>query len=123
MNTCNGSKAGNQFELNQPFQLKFQEAGLLKSSDFMVRFNSLVQESRCPKDVTCITAGKAVIELQLAEKEREKPISVELSTETGSNEITQKEYKIKLVDVTPYPISTEKNEENRYVVTLIVSRL
>jgi hypothetical protein len=120
VNTCENSKSVHPVELNQEFQLKFQEAAKLKAEDIAIRFTSLIQESRCPQEVHCITAGKAEIALQLG-KGKEKTEQIQLSTEPPSNEVSYDKYRIKLLDVLPYPKAGEQNDAARYSVQLIIS--
>ena len=120
LNTCSHSNSPSSVKLNQPFEIKFQESVNLKTDKVKIRFVSVLQDSRCPKTVQCIVAGKANIELEL--KTSQKTQSIQLTTDPASNEATYGQFKIKLIDVSPYPDSAEKIESTRYVATLEITK-
>ena len=120
VNTCENSKSIRPVELNQAFQLRFQQIAKLKSENIGIRFTSLIQESRCPKGVQCITAGVAEIALQLGKGEGQTE-QIQLSTEAPADEISYGKYRIRLLDVSPYPSAGQRNDPKHYSVQLIIS--
>jgi hypothetical protein len=48
-------------ELDVPFELKVGQSAVIESEDIEVSFERVVQDSRCPSDVTCIWEGQATI--------------------------------------------------------------
>ncbi|TWO67740.1 hypothetical protein FN976_25455 [Caenimonas sedimenti] len=65
-------------------------------------------DSRCPKTVTCITAGSSVIDVTLAQQGA-TPVSVQMTlsgaTGTALPVYTYGPYRIEYTDMTPYPDS------------------
>lgn len=120
VNTCENAKTVRKAELNREFQLKFRESAKLESEDLGIRFNALIQESRCPKEVQCITAGKAEIAIQMTDAEG-KTEQIQMSTEVPANEVSYDKYRIQLLEVLPYPIAGERNDPERYSILLIIS--
>src|SRR6185503_2172506 len=102
LNTCHSAKPQKEIELNHPFQLKFNEAAYLKSGKLAVHFHSVIQDSRCPKSVQCITAGNATIDLELGDS-KENANHVKLGTDQEASETTYQTYKMKLIEINPYP--------------------
>jgi len=120
LNTCGHSNQQKQAVLNQEFQLGFKESVFVQSEKSRIGFRSLIQDSRCPKSVKCIAAGKAVVELEFVTGE--ESTTVQLSTEGESSEIEIGEYKIKLVAVDPYPVSPGQKDPKEYSVRLLLSK-
>jgi len=58
-----------------------------------------VQDSRCPKGVNCITAGKAVIKLRIKEHGKAHTYQVDFP----GNELKLKTYSLKVTALNPYP--------------------
>ena len=120
LNTCGNSKSHKEIELNRQFELKFGETAVIKSEHLAIRFSELVQDSRCPKSVTCIAAGNATIELELGNS-KGKASPVKLGTDQDSNETTYQQYKVKLIEINPYPSSPGRIEPQLYSAILLVS--
>ncbi|HEY8934978.1 MAG TPA: hypothetical protein VIM65_07140 [Cyclobacteriaceae bacterium] len=82
-----------------------------------------IADSRCPDDVICIWAGKADVTFKIDGIDQ----SVILCpAEAGCNNpykftIDKKHYKLTLNDVTPYPTTTNGNEEKKaeFIVEVI----
>lgn len=109
-------------ELGEPFELMFGQDASIESEDITVRFDSVVEDSRCPSDVVCIQQGQATI-----------MISVEIEgTDAGQHMLTNgadesksvatfgRQYSVRMTDLQPYPVSTVQTEEQDYVATLVV---
>jgi hypothetical protein len=120
LNTCGNSKSQKEIELNRQFDLRFNEAAVIKSEHLAIRFSSVVQDSRCPKSVTCIAAGNATIELELGTS-KEKASLVKLGTDQDSKETSYQKYKLKLIEINPYPASPGRIESNQYIATLLIT--
>ncbi len=101
------------FDLNEEESFKV-------NNEYMSTDNSLkieiinIQDSRCPSDVVCVWQGEARVEIKLKESQT---YSTVLST--YDNQIdTLGDYSIELIDVQPYPVSTEVIEMEDYHVKL-----
>ena len=108
-------------QINQQFDLNYQQTAILKTDDLRIRFSSLLQDSRCPKGEQCITQGDASIELQLSEPEQQ-PEAFQLNTESAPGEVEYAKYKIKLISLSPYPGAGEGTDPDRYTATLLVTK-
>jgi len=93
-----------------------------------VEFTDVIQESRCPEDVTCITAGKAVIKVEaetagsgLQTFEPGIPGLVEFPYQNDDT-FSIDGFEVILVSLTPYPnLSTPGSEP--YTATFRVYRV
>jgi hypothetical protein len=83
-----------------------------------ISFDSLENDSRCPSGSNCIWAGEARIKITFSNAGDKK--SFVLSTLT-TQDTTISHYKIRLVDVTPYPNGSKINPEN-YKMRVFVSK-
>ncbi|MES1262803.1 MAG: hypothetical protein ABUL69_00500 [Peristeroidobacter soli] len=80
-----------------------------------VRFLSVVEDSRCPQDATCIWAGQVTILIDGVEGHM-RPTDLR----EGSS-ISVDQYQVTLVRVEPQPVSTAKIARENYRATLRVA--
>jgi hypothetical protein len=79
-----------------------------------------VEDSRCPKGVTCVWAGDAAIELRVTSP----TASVSYTLHTNDESARRVEHdglRIQLVSLTPEPAGDEKPRQEEYRVTLLVA--
>ena len=67
-----------------------------------------VDDSRCPSDVTCVWAGQVTATVIVENKTHAKMINFV----PGDSYIFFSPYKITLLDVSPYPVSTEQASDH-----------
>ena len=78
-----------------------------------------VNDSRCPSDVVCIWAGKVDVKIKV-----ESPVPGTITLSTYDNPVdTVGNYSFKIIDVSPYPISTKTIKLEDYVVLLKIEKL
>jgi hypothetical protein len=107
--------------LNQKFKIGLGEDVVLKGEDLMMRFLSVLEDSRCPKGEQCITAGKGKIELRLKKLQKE-PSTLELNTSSETQAATYEGYEVKIVALDPYPKMGGNIKRADYVLTVVVSK-
>ena len=78
---------------------------------------STVNDSRCPSDVTCVWAGQVNAVIQIENQTHSKTIDF-MPTDSY---IFFSPYEITLLDVSPYPISTEQSDD--HIATLVMTSL
>ena len=113
-----------QARVGREFKLKAGERVTLKRNKLRIKFAAVTQESRCPVDVTCVWAGNAAVRLDVSTN-RSNGKSLTLNTGRSSSlprEAVYQGYKVKLVDLSPYPRSDRKIAPGDYVVTLLVNK-
>ena len=71
-----------------------------------VRFIKVLEDSRCPKDLTCVWAGQAKILVEIIENGK-SAVQKEILFKAGveSNLLTSETYTLKGVSLSPYPTS------------------
>ena len=79
-----------------------------------------IADSRCPSDVTCITAGDAVVAL-LLRGDGERADTLHTSS-AGRHVTTFAGHQVELVDVRPYPRSTPQTVVQTAVLRVLPAR-
>ena len=85
-----------------------------------------VNDSRCPSDVTCITAGDAMVSLKIID-DKNNQASFDLyygqkskfKSDTLAFSVNQKNYKMILSNVSPYPATNQKQGKKNVELTIV----
>lgn len=104
-------------DLAQPLNLKYQAPVRLNQAELELNFTELVQDSRCPSDVTCVWAGEVTVKVQL--KQGGQLVGVADLTLTGDPAKASAklgDYQLTLLAVTPYPVSTQARQAADYQI-------
>lgn len=107
--------------LDREFELRIGEEARLDDGRVSVRFAALINDSRCPGDVTCVQAGNAEIEVIVTGGEGEKRLSLNTSRNMPHNE-RYGLYRIALIQLVPYPRTDRPTREEDYGATLVITR-
>jgi len=128
---CAIDGAGCVRDLPRPSQVPFGRpfdvhagASTTLAEGLTVTFDRVRADSRCPMDVTCISAGDAAVIVRLASPGGE-PAERELHTNPGSAataDTSYLAYGITLVALAPYPRTDRQIRPEDYVATLTVER-
>lgn len=115
-------EAAKKAMLDRDFKVSYGKEVTVKGSDLKVKFESVVEDSRCPKDVKCVWAGDAKILIRVRRGNREAS-KMELHTngqfaQTGKYQ----QYVIRLVALDPYPTTGVKGKPGDYVATLLIKK-
>ena len=114
------SNGPQQVKAGQPFKLSPGESAMIANGELTITFNSVTSDSRCPSDALCIQAGEAKVSLTLQSSQGNR--NVELSTAGDNSQVAYSGYMVQLVDLEPYPISSQSIAPESYEVTLIISK-
>lgn len=101
------------------FLIPFGQAMFVPGTVFEVRFEALLADSRCPRDVVCVWEGEGKIELGLTMGDG-PTVPAELSTHSPVS-VRYAGFVITLVALDPYPVSTGPHEPADYVVHLRIN--
>jgi len=113
-------RAGNAV-LGQDFKIKYGQELTVKGTGLKVKFESL-EDSRCPKDVTCVWAGDAKIVISVR-RGNARESKIELHTNGQFNLAgNYQHYVIKLIALDPYPRTSAKEKPGDYVATLLIKK-
>jgi hypothetical protein len=104
-------------DLGAEFTLAPGAAVSVKSVSMKVTFVSVTEDSRCPRDVTCIWAGEVKVQLVIDGPRSASQVEI-LEGDTA----VSSEYRVTLVRVEPPPVSTARIAPRDYRATLRVDR-
>ncbi len=109
--------------LGDSFNLRVGEEARIDEAQLTVRFTKVGRDSRCPKDVTCIQAGEAVVHLLLLSDAGERA-ELELEVPPGGESIPAKfgDFRITLLELDPQKESGKPIDSSAYVATVRVAR-
>lgn len=105
--------------LGQSLQLRIGESARVKGTSVVVRVAG-ANDSRCPSDAVCVWAGDAAVALDVSGADGVGNRTDTLYLRRQPTGVTYGLYRIDLVDVQPYPVSTKPDAAR--VVTLRLSR-
>jgi hypothetical protein len=112
--------AATDVTLNEPFQIKVGETAHILGADVFITLDGVADDSRCPKDVTCIWEGQATVRVSAA-RASETRSSLELRTRPESARTARfQQYTVRLTTLAPEPRSNTPIEQKDYVATLVV---
>lgn len=84
-----------------------------------ISFESLASDSRCPQGAECIWAGDGEIIVKLTSSNNLKSVSLHTLLEPGK--VTFENYKIELLELTPYPVLDRQIDSTDYKAKLKIS--
>jgi hypothetical protein len=102
-----------QARVGEEFRLAVGQAASLEPGPVSIEFLGVVEDSRCPEDVQCIQAGRAVVSLRIDGDEVRLTVAAPNVANAGG-------YALETTALDPYPVSTDDPEERDYVATLVV---
>ncbi|CAN5717116.1 hypothetical protein BH23GEM10_BH23GEM10_12130 [soil metagenome] len=97
------------------------EIAYLPDGAVNIMFRGVVQDSRCPADVTCVGEGDAQVRLAVAVARRAWE-RVDLHTSLEPKAVTFEGYVIRLVEVAPSRRSNDNVGPDDYPIRLAISR-
>ena len=119
MTGCDESVTGPTVALNENFELPVGGSATVAGASFVVQFNRVTGDSRCPADVVCIQGGDAVVHITAIDDDAR----ADLELHTGNMQpVRYGSYTITLVELQPYPFSSRPIQPNDYRATLKVTR-
>lgn len=106
----------------QPFTIRVDETVEIDGTGLSIRLLAVLEDSRCPVDVTCVWAGDAVVALEIAlgEARRAYGLHTNPGTATGPGEADVGGYRVVVVGLEPAPLAGVPIPQARYVATLRV---
>ncbi|WP_378180789.1 hypothetical protein [Aquimarina sp. SS2-1] len=121
-------KAQDNTEKVKPPQIitKLKPGSTINFKDSSIKFLKVLEDSRCPTDVTCVWAGQAKLLLGIYKndtllEEKEIIIGAKGITPTNPEELLKSEDKIVYgYNLSPYPSSSEKINPTDYYLELLV---
>ena len=114
--------AQSQVVLGETFRLATGGVAVVRGEDLRIEFERVLSDSRCPRSTQCITEGDAVIRVWLSKPPGGRAGHDLRTSPPATAEARDREYRIRLVDLEPYPQTDRTTRPSGYVATLLVSR-
>jgi hypothetical protein len=108
--------------LNREFKLPETQSALVPKDQFLLTFNSVLQDSRCPIGVECFWQGEAVIEVNVKIGSRDYG-NFKMSTLGNPSIIRVGTYIVRFIDLYPYPVYSMQIKRPDYVGYFMISRV
>lgn len=111
-------------EAQTPQQVKVLVGKQKKASrsKLIIKFDSLVEDSRCAEGTNCVWAGNAKIKVTI--KQGDDPSETfEMNTNLGAKGASYGPYAVNLISLTPIPAANVRLNRNAYTATFSISRL
>jgi len=105
--------------IGREFTLKAYETVEVATAYFVLSFE-VTQDSRCPKDVTCVWAGEATVKLHLAASTGQRETQTLAIGPDGKATAQFQGHQITLSNLQPYPVSTSQIDPKEYELTAVV---
>ena len=115
-----GGGGARQVEPGKPFTLAAGERGELDSPKRAIAFVAVESDSRCARDVTCVWSGDAVVVLEVGTGGELETLRLHSNLEPKRARAAGIE--LELVELSPYPVSTQKIAAADYRATLVARR-
>jgi hypothetical protein len=106
--------------LDQSFVLRVDQTATVTGTPLSVRFEQVLEDSRCPTDAVCVWAGNARAHLVLS-VDRDEELGLDLNTGLEPRAASTLGYRITLENVQPLPTSGSAIPPADYLVHLRVS--
>ncbi len=116
-----GGSPPRRVALLSEFAMRVGEVTLIGGTDEALRFAGVVQDSRCPTDVTCVWAGEALLAFELRRGGTSEAVAVPVSPAAGAAALGA--LRVRVVALSPAPRSTEPIAPGRYEATVVLEPL
>ena len=110
-------------QLNKDFSLHVGQQVALEGESLKIKFASVANDSRCPREVTCVWAGNAEVLIQA--EQSGKTTNLMLNTNGGEKfprEAQLDRYKVTLVSLNPQPSRDKGIKATDYEATLLIRK-
>jgi hypothetical protein len=107
-----------------PFTLGIGDEVVLEDGSIRLRFDAVIEDSRCPANAMCIDQGQAIIGLSATVGQSE-PVPVRLTVDGTTPEAATSSigaYHLTLRELNPYPGTTLEGQPIVPVATLVFER-
>ncbi len=110
-------------QLDEPFTTCVHQTQWLPDAQMQLTINSVLEDSRCPAQVTCAWAGRAVLGLTLQQEGRLGYFRLSTMPPDAQTFVYFRGYAVKLLEVSPYPQNPgETIPDKDYRVKLVVRK-
>lgn len=110
-------------KLDEPFSTRVHQTQWLPDAHLQLTINSVLEDSRCPAQVTCAWAGRAVLGLTLLQDGQLGYFQLSTMPPDAQKIVYFRGYAVELLEVSPYPQSPSETIPTKdYRVKLVVRK-
>ena len=119
---CGNTSTEVYADLGEEFSLSIGQSATIKGQALRITFEDVIEDSRCPSDVTCIWAGRVscIIKLVAGSAPYRMVLTESGLTDQYTSE-TYREYQLAF-HVRPYPEAVQSIQRDEYRLQLIVTK-
>ena len=108
-------------DVNEEFFIGPGQKAEIRESGLEITFNKVIEDSRCPKGVECVWAGNGKVEISI-HFPGEDPRIMEINTNLEPKEVMAGKYRIRILELQPYPEKDQQIPPEDYRIKLIVEK-
>jgi len=119
---CAGTTGEVKAQLGKEFSLSLGQTAVISGENLEITFEEVLEDSRCPKGVVCIWAGRVRCLVQITKNDSSEKVEL---TEPGNNDQYSSEtFKIYqfAFNVIPYPDIDKEIEESEYRMLMTINK-
>lgn len=113
---CQNNLTHDLYDYGDEFNLKLGEEVQIGRERISVKFVDVLEDSRCPSNVTCVWAGNGKVQIQLDQD------NIQLNTYLEPHEVSVENVNIQLLGLEPYPKYPRQFEKEDYRVRLLIKK-
>jgi len=107
------------FDYNEEVEIPVTCSVISRDKKYVIRFDSVLTDSRCPEGVECFWAGVAGVRLTVSDKASSQTFDLyTINNNLWSDSAAYKDMKIKLLGLIPYPSAYAKYSYKSYRATI-----
>jgi len=119
---CGNSPAEVYADLGEEFSLSIGQSAAIKGQTLRITFEDVIEDSRCPGDVTCIWAGRVSCIIKLVDGSSQyRMVLTEPGLTDQYTSETYRDYQLAF-QVRPYPEAGQSIRRDEYRLQLIVTK-
>lgn len=116
LSACKNPLTHELHDYGDEFELTLGDTVIVGVDKIPVEFIDVLEDSRCPSNVTCIWSGNGKVEIRFAQE------NIRLNTHLEPREVMLIDVKIQLLSLDPYPEHPFQIEKDDYKIRLLITK-
>lgn len=113
--------AADEVQLGSTVKLRVGESVDVSGEGVKIQFDEVSNESRCPRGVTCVWEGDAVVKMRAMKEGQTSGIELHTSKRFAREASVGKSV-VRLLDLSPVPKANQPIDSHDYVASVVVSK-
>jgi uncharacterized Zn finger protein len=120
--SCGTNEFEDERKIGEEFSLHIGETATVKGEDVRIRFLEISEDSRCPRDVTCIWEGRATANIEVSRGDISQKVDLIVPGLTDTPVKQQLEEYEFVFRILPYPESEVQISPGDYRLILTINK-